>query len=108
MKDLRSEKSDVEIEKLMMIASKKEDTNFMRGDAVIARHDQLGYYFTGKITKVIDSRHANVKFENGVKQEKMSMRNIVKAGRNHQLIAVIELLHIFIVVIGKIEFLSSR
>lgn len=35
-------------------------------------------YRLGKVSKVVDSRHANVKFDNGVKQEKMSVSNILK------------------------------
>lgn len=33
---------------------------------------------SGKVSKMIDSRHANIKFENGTKQENMSVRNVLK------------------------------
>ena len=55
----------------------KED-KLSRRDRVIARNDLLGYYFPGKVTKIVDSRHADIKFDNGPKQTSMSFRNIIK------------------------------
>ena len=84
----------------MMKSSPKKEDKLSRGDKVIARNDLLGYYysgklytkkklnhlfnfkhelFKGKVSKVIDSRHANIKFDKGPKQEGMSIRNIIKA-----------------------------
>ena len=74
--------------------------NFIRGDRVIARNDFLGYYypgnyheimsvwnwtviicnyfFKGRITKVVDSKHSNIEFENGTVQKKLSHKHIMK------------------------------
>lgn len=52
--------------------------NFIRGDRVIARNDFLGYYYPGKITRVLDSKMANIEFETGEKQKKTSLKFIRK------------------------------
>ena len=61
-----------------MKSSLRKDDKLLRGDRVIARNDLLGYYYSGKISRIVDSRHANVKFDKIPRQNGMSYRNIIK------------------------------
>jgi len=72
-------------DKLMQSETSKEH-KFSRGDRVIARNDLLGYYFSAKIIKSHDTRHANIRFDHGPKQTKVSFRNMIKLnGKTHYL-----------------------
>lgn len=63
---------------LRMKSTKDKEDKLSRGDRVIARNDDFGYYYPGKVSRIIDSRHANVKFDKGLRQNSMSFRNIIK------------------------------
>ncbi len=64
-----------------MSAVIKPEDKLSKGERVIARNDLLGYYYMGKISKLVDSRHVNVKLDGGgggSLQENMSTRYILK------------------------------
>jgi hypothetical protein len=54
----------------------------------------------GIIGKVLDSRHANIKFEKGGRQNNQSFRNIIKMGSTSTILCV----SIFIKLFGEIFF----
>ena len=64
--------------------TKNKDTEQLRpGTKVIARNEQVGYYYSAKVIKVYQSRHIDVKFEdtNNI-QYKMSFKNAIKFSSN--------------------------
>jgi hypothetical protein len=87
--------------------------NFRRGDRVIARNDFLGYYYPGrfcqitltfyciykllsvyfskkgKLTKIVDTKHADVAFETGYKQKNLVFKYIHKLFDVHAYFTVI-------------------
>ena len=62
----------------MKSVASKED-KLSRGDKVIARDDMFGYYYTGKVAKIVDARHVNIHFDkDGSLQTDVSIRHVVK------------------------------
>lgn len=56
----------------------KDEKALHRGSKVIARNNILGYYYPGKVEKVIDARNVNVLFNDNYRQSDMSCRHVIK------------------------------
>lgn len=66
----------------------KSEPSLMVGDRMIARHDALGYYYPGKVTKIFECvcplqckcymLHANVKFDDETRAKNLSSQVIIK------------------------------
>ena len=56
----------------------RDEKALLRGSRVIARNDILGYYYPGKVHKVIDARAVDVLFDDNFRQNEMSCRHVLK------------------------------
>lgn len=60
-------------------ARNKEIEQLRPGCKVIARNEQVGYYYAAKVIKVYNSRHVDIKFDDtNNMQYKMSFKNAIK------------------------------
>jgi hypothetical protein len=79
----KEEEAEEESEKEEEKEKEKKDKSptrmpLKRNDKVIARSEVVGYFYEGVITKMVDSRHANIRFESGERFDNLSLRHVIK------------------------------
>lgn len=81
---------------LYNLKEKSEQPSLSVGDRVIARNEQLGYYYPGKVSKVYDCicplecrchlLHANIKYDDETRKKNVSAQFIMKFSESSYII----------------------
>lgn len=60
----------------------------VRGDKILARNDKTGFYYNARFLKILDSKYAKIKFEDGTKKS-ISFTNVIKQKEFYHFLTVI-------------------